>query len=180
MKTIKAIATATIKVSHEKPTNITEAWESVKEARQNRVVVLEAALTFEVFLNQGIAYYFFESPDKRAEFEEIILHSDWCSFAAKRKLASYIINKKGLLEGEAKQDFDEAMRKVMSYRNAWAHGRLSHEDGKIWLNYFEGGTKKKELSDGYLTEMESFLEQAVHKAADFAKTLGAPKARAAS
>jgi len=63
------------------------------------------------------------------------------------KLVSYIINKLNLFEGAAKQEFEKMMKDLMSYRNAWAHGRLSNENGKVWLNYFEGRPMKKELSD---------------------------------
>jgi hypothetical protein len=72
---------------------------------------IEGALTIENQLETIIQHYFFgTSHEKRAVFKSIVLDSDWCSFAAKRKLITYIIDEQNLLEGRAKNDFDKLMR----------------------------------------------------------------------
>ena len=101
-------------------------------------------MTIENQLETIIQHYFFgTSHEKRAVFKSIVLDSDWCSFAAKRKLITYIIDEQNLLEGRAKNDFDNLMRDVMSIRNAFAHGKFSSDDKRVWLSYFEGNPETK-------------------------------------
>src|SRR5205814_5689397 len=114
--------------------------------------------------NGVILHYFFgASHERRAAFESLILNSDWCSFAAKRKLITHIINEQNLLEGRDKSDFDKLMRDVMSVRNAFAHGKLSSDEKRVWLWFFEGRPREEELTDDYLTEIETLLREAFEK-----------------
>jgi hypothetical protein len=146
--------------------NLTEAMNLAREARRNRLKVIEAALSVENQLDTVIAHYFFgSSHERRAVFESLVLGSDWCSFAAKRKLITHIINEQMLLQGRDKQDFDNLIRKVMSVRNAFAHGKISSDDKRVWLSFFAGTPQKVELTDEYLTDVETLLR------AGFDKTL---------
>ena len=154
MKQIQVLITGTAQVTTS-GINLTEAMNLAQEARRNRLTVIEGALSVENQLDTVIAHYFFgSSHERRAVFESLVLGSDWCSFAAKRKLITHIINEQMLLQGLDKQEFHDLIRKVMSVRNAFAHGKISSDDQRIWLSFFEGTPRKVELTDEYLTEIE--------------------------
>jgi len=67
------------------------------------------------------------------------------------------------------------MKKVMSARNAFAHGRFSSDQEHVWLSYFEGTPRKQELTDEYLTQIETLLREAVSKAYALAVKIGAKR-----
>jgi hypothetical protein len=147
-----------------------------QEARTNRLQVIEGALSVENQLDAVILHYFFgSSHERRAVFESLVLNSDWCSFAAKRKLIAHIISEQNLLEGADKNEFDKLMKDVMSVRNAFAHGRLSHDETRVWLSFFEGRPREEELTDEYLTEIETLLRVAFEKTFTLAQKIGATK-----
>ena len=132
------------------------------EIRENKIRIIESVLTIENALDFIIQHYFFEnSSEKTSEFKALILNSNWCSFAAKRKLTSYINEKKGFLTGKDKDKFEKLLYKAMSYRNAFAHGQIEigkdGENYKAYLKYFEGGPQEVELDDNYWEELENNL-----------------------
>jgi hypothetical protein len=61
------------------------------------------------------------------------------------------------LKGEDKRRYFESLAKVMQFRNAFAHGELQTDLQKVWLTFFQGSPKKEELSDVYLTQIESTM-----------------------
>lgn len=173
MKRIQALVTGQVQVSTE-GTNLIEAFALGKEARQNRLRVIEGALSVENQLDAVILHYFFGmSHEKRDAFKSLILDSDWCSFAAKRKLILHIINDMNLLQGTDKPEFDECLRKTMSLRNAFAHGKLSSDATRVWLSFFEGTPRKQELTDDYLTSVETTLRTAFDRVFALSVHIGA-------
>jgi len=166
MKQIEVIVTGMVTVGSDTTTNLTEAMQLIAESRSNRDKVLEGARTFERVLEDIILHYFMgNTHPKRDLFKSLILDSDWCSFAAKRKLVTHIINTLDLLTGSDKPHFDKLMRDVMSFRNAFAHGKFLCRERRVYLSYFEGKPQEKELTDDYLTEVETCLRTAHDKAA---------------
>ena len=88
-----------------------------------------------------------------------VLNSDWCSFSAKRRMLSIVVNKFNLLQGKEKSLLEENLKKVMQYRNAFAHGHLAHNVEVQELHYYEGGPVVKALTDSYFQELEQdFLQ----------------------
>ena len=63
----------------------------------------------------------------------------------------------------------------MSFRNAFGHGKISSDDKRIWLSFFEGTPRKIELTDEYLTEIETLLRAAFDKTFALAVKIGATK-----
>ena len=176
--TVKQIRVIVTGIAHVSTTgiNLTEAMNLSREARRNRLKIIEGALSVENQLEPVILQYFFgSSHERRAAFESLVLNSDWCSFAAKRKLIAHIIAEQNLLEGRDKNDFDKLMRDVMSVRNAFAHGRLSSDDKRVWLSFFEGTPRKEELTDDYLARVETLLRTGFDKAFELAVKIGATK-----
>jgi len=175
VKQIRVVVTGTAHISTS-GINLTEAMNLAREARRNRLKVIEGALSVENQLGAVIEHYFFgSSHERRAVFESLILNSDWCSFAEKRKLITHIINEQKLLEGREKEEFDKLMRKVMSARNAFAHGKISSDDKRVWLSFFSGTPQRQELTDEYLTEIETLLRVAFDKTFGLAVKIGATK-----
>ena len=175
MKQIQVIVTGTAHVSTT-GINLTEAMKLSREARRNRLKIIEGALSVENQLEAVILHYFFgASHERRAVFESLVLNSDWCSFAAKRKLIAHIISEQNLLERSNKNGFEKLMKDVMSVRNAFAHGRLSSDDKRVWLSFFEGRPRKEELTDDYLTKVETLLRKAFDQAFELAVKIGATK-----
>jgi hypothetical protein len=60
----------------------------------------------------------------------------------------------------------------MSLRNAFAHGSLSSDDTTVWLSYFEGIPRKQELTDDYLSDVETTLLQAYNSAIALEQKIG--------
>jgi hypothetical protein len=175
VKQIKAVITGVAHVSTS-GINLTEAMDLARQARSNRLKIIEGALSVENQLDTVILYYFFgSSHERRAVFESLVLNSDWCSFAAKRKLITHIVDEQKLLEGRDKEEFDKLLAKVMSVRNAFAHGKISSDDKRVWLSFFSGTPRKQELTDDYLTEVETLLRLACFKTLELAQKIGATK-----
>src|SRR4051812_9556483 len=119
MKQIKVLTTGIV-YARTTGTNVTAAMELSREARRNKAKVIEGAQTVENELETIISHYFYgQSHGRKSVFQSLVLDSDWCSFSAKRKLISHIVNELGLLQGEAKAKFEKLLSDVMSYRNAF-------------------------------------------------------------
>jgi hypothetical protein len=175
MHQIKVIVTGTIQVKTV-PTNLNAAVDLNKEARRNKGKVLEGALSVENQLVDIIAHYFHPlDAQLRAEFGEVVLNSDWCSFSAKRKLIEMIIQKKSVLQGKDLNQYTKLLHDTMAYRNAFAHGKLSSDDERVWLSYFEGQPRKVELSDDHLKKVEQTLRGAFQQTDFVAIQLGVRK-----
>lgn len=63
----------------------------------------------------------------------------------------------------------------MSHRNAFAHGTLSADTNRVWLSYFERQPRKSELTDEFLTEVESTLRNAHDATFALAQRIGTVK-----
>lgn len=147
----------------------------LKQAQENRLRVIEAALVIEKQLNTVLAHYFFsEAEEQKSIFTSLVLNSDWCSFASKRKLLKHLINLKDWIVGQEKNDFDFLLRDVMSFRNAFTHGMLSDDGQSVRLSYFEGGPQERELTGEFLTEIEAKLSQAHDGILMLSAQIGAP------
>ena len=100
-----------------------------------------------------------------------MLSSDWCTFSAKRKLVTHIINATNLLEGPEKNEYDDLLRKVISYRNAFAHGDMSTDGRKVRLSFFESSPRRHFLDDSYFELAEKVLNACFQKTIDLAQRM---------
>lgn len=152
-----------------------EAPAAIQQAHENRARIIESSLALEKRLSTLLAHYFFpDAGDRREIFTSLVLNSDWCAFASKRKLLKHLVNQHDWLTGQDKNDFDCLLRDVMSYRNAFTHGTLSIADGRVLLSFFEGGPQEKELSDKFLGEIERKLCAAHAGIATLSEMVNAP------
>jgi hypothetical protein len=168
VKTIRAIVTFDV-ISKPEETMTEVVFSGVKEAllgtaHENRLSVIASALSVERELEAIILHYFLgESHDRRDAFESLILRSDWCSFSAKLRLVMHIVEEQSLLQDSERNAFEKLLRKVMSFRNAFAHGRMHGDTEKrVFLSYFESKPREVQLTDDYLTRIELTLHEASH------------------
>jgi hypothetical protein len=175
MKQITVIVTCQVQVGTT-AVSVTTATDLSAQARRNKAKVIEGALSVEHELVSMISYYFFGgSHEKKPTFDSLILNSDSCSFAAKRRLMAHIINEQSLLDGTRKNDFEKLLQRVMSFRNAFTHGSLSSDGATVCLSYFEGGPRKHELTDEFLTDVETTLRTAWEECCALARKMGVTK-----
>lgn len=144
------------------PTNVTAGMKLIADARENRKRVLDASTTVEAQVSIIILSHFFpdRSTERRHEFDAMILRSDWCSFSAKRKLLNRIIESQRLLTPRDKTRYDKLLKDVTTYRNAFIHGDLSSDSQAVFLSYFEGAPRHKELTDDFWKQIEKVFADA--------------------
>jgi hypothetical protein len=150
----------------------------IRPFEENKLKIIDTAYFIEEHLEMIITHYFFgrnipENKDKSEKFKTLILTSDWCSFSSKRKLILHIINEKSLLKGSEKNDYENLLRKTMSYRNAFTHGIMSTNGDIVKLKFYEGGPKIKTIDDDYLSEIEKDLNLAFQLTFELAIKIGA-------
>lgn len=117
--------------------------------------------TIEEIIEEIIMLYFFETDSaKSATFDQLVLKSDF-SFSAKLRLLFHIVKERGV----PKNAFDETMFfKLMEYRNAFAHGRISSDGVCAWIDYFKNKPKSVELNHAYLTQIKECLQYTIETA----------------
>lgn len=139
------------------PLDIPSAAAQTNEAHENRKRVILCGLFVEREIEAIIGYYLYPDPvvsEQQAFVAGEILGSDAVSFNQKKRLMMSLVNKKKWLEGDAKADFERDLKRVISLRNAFAHGNIIVRDSTPVLEYFEGGQKKSDLTDDYWTRVE--------------------------
>ncbi len=146
-------------------------------ARETKLEIIDAALTIEDNLSAIIGHYFFPEPSrKKLEFLSLVVGSDWCSFAPKRKLVNHIITETKILEnfiGIKHNDLDELLAKAMDYRNAFTHGKFSTDGKTVWLDYYKAKPIKEKLTDEYLDKAKKAIADAQFQTHVLAARLGA-------
>lgn len=123
---------------------------------KNKLSIISCASMIEGMLEQKITGYFFGIGDSelRTDFVAQIVTSKWCTFDMKRSVVMHIIQKKELLVGSEKEEYEKLLRKVMALRNAFTHGTLSTDQRRVKLSWFESQPKEKFVTDEWLTEIE--------------------------
>ncbi|MBE3143287.1 MAG: hypothetical protein IMZ61_05100 [Planctomycetes bacterium] len=136
-----------------------EAGSVLLIARQNGAQVVYAATSIERQMDQLLLHYFFgpfRSADHRRDFfVQNILQSSGLTYAFKRDTVAKIINEIDLLEGIAKNHLASGLKKIMTWRNAFAHGDIQYDlKSGAMLNFFSGEKQVIVLTDDYWTEVE--------------------------
>jgi hypothetical protein len=143
------------------PVSLKAVNELFAEVLENKKRILEGASSVEHHIDVIVSRHFFPIvSEKSADFDSMILRSDWCSFAAKRKLLGWIVESRNLLDGSDRNKYTKLLRDMMAYRNAFAHGVLSTDGILAFLSYFEGVPRKQELNDDLWRKVETILMDA--------------------
>lgn len=129
-------------------------------ARNNGGKVLYATTSIEKQVEKILLKFFMghlKVSDLRSHlFENEILQSSALTLSAKRLLLDRVINDAGLLQGKKKTKYQAAIKKVIQWRNMFAHGNFIHHniDGVI-VSYYSGGPQIESLTDGFWESLES-------------------------
>ncbi|MBC7705348.1 MAG: hypothetical protein H7274_15560 [Rhodoferax sp.] len=149
-------------------------FDEATEIRKRAGRITSASAAIEELMVAIIAATLFEEVVRRRELVVgSMLRSDWCSFAAKRKLLSIAIKEFKLISGPSKEELEKLLRGVSRYRNAFAHGRLVHNIDCHELHYFEGSPCVRRLDDTYFEELEHVFLSAWSELQSMQEALGA-------
>lgn len=136
----------------------------VETARRNGGKVLYATTSIEQKL-EGMLLEYFMGPftghdDKRVMFEREILQSSALSYSAKKELVTKMINDRNLLVGSKKNAVQSHLKKIMEWRNAFAHGKIQHDSMTgCFIRYYSGEPKTMMLDDNYWDEVEKSFQE---------------------
>lgn len=140
--------------------NVGVSGKDLNLARSNGGMVIWSATCLEEKLDSLIIQFIFSFDKSRNQrgklfFTSRIIKSDYLSYAAKKNLVVDIVNNESLLEGRNKADLEKALKDVMDFRNAFAHGDVIFEEDKgCVLSYWRGGPKRDILSEEYWDRLE--------------------------
>ena len=95
--------------------------------------------------------------------DEIIGTSDF-SFAFKRRVFTRLIERTEALDSADTKELKAGLNKVMEWRNAFAHGKVLHDQkaGYI-LQYYSGGRQELALDDDFFEKVESTLRACLYR-----------------
>lgn len=140
-----------------------EISENMEKARANGGKVLYATTSIEQQL-EGLLLRYFMGPfvkhdHRRDVFEREILQSSALSFSSKKELISKLVNHDDLLKGKKKNKLQSALKSIMEWRNAFAHGKVQHDNKKgCFVKYYSGGSKELNLTDDFWSELEAVFK----------------------
>lgn len=142
-------------------------WDEAAQLRELAGRITSAALAIEEVIVSILTSTLFQEVRKHKSLVVgSMLKSDWCTFAAKRKLLFLAIEQFHLLPGPRKPELEKLLRRVMQYRNAFAHGSLVHNIDAHELHYFEGKPQQKRLDDAYFSQLERTFQAAWNELLD--------------
>jgi len=137
---------------------------TTETARANGGKVLYAATSIEQQL-EGLLLHYFMGPfvthdSPRTMFEREILQSSALSYSSKKELVSKIVNGNDLLKGKKKNKLQGALKKIMEWRNAFAHGKVQHDNVKgCFIKYYSGSVKQLKLTDEFWSNLETVFKE---------------------
>lgn len=135
-----------------------------EKARINGGKVLYATTSIEKQIEGVITEYFMgsfmENNDRRIMFEQEITQSSIFSYRSKKELVSKIVNNLDLLPGKKKNKLQSYLKKIMEWRNAFAHGKIHYDNlTGCFVEHYSGGLKQLILTDDYWSEVERVFNE---------------------
>lgn len=129
-------------------------------ARENGAQILYATTGIEKKCEDVISMYLFGpalGPNERRDlFVNELLQSSSLTFAFKKELARKIITKCDLLKGKNRNSLQGNLKKIMDWRNAFAHGHLVYNNKfGCSLSYFSSSPQSLKLDDDYWSTVEN-------------------------
>lgn len=136
----------------------------VETARKNGGKILYATTSIEQKLEATLLEYFVGSlaaDDQRSiTFETEILQSSALSFRAKKDLVAKVINEAELLAGNRKNSVQGHLKKIMEWRNAFAHGKIKHDSRMgCYVSFYSGHAQTQRLTDDFWDGVEQCFRE---------------------
>jgi len=143
-----------------------ERTEEFSTISQNGSKVITATINIEIQMERIIVDFFFPVDDnppdpRRLLFQQRFLESTLMDFSKKKEIVQTIVGGEDLLEGSEKAKLQKNLKSLMTWRNAFAHGRLDNRLGGAWhLCYFSSAKQDQLLEDAFWTEVEKVFRSA--------------------
>lgn len=137
-----------------------EANKTLEEVRVNVGIVIYSTTSIEQRLEQFIAEYLFgimvgPNPSRQFFNDEIVRSSSF-TYSFKKELARKIAEAEGFVVGKDKEALSSSLKKIMDYRNTFAHGSYRYEQGVgVYVSYYQSARKSELLNDDYWTKLEA-------------------------
>lgn len=134
------------------------------KARVNGGKVLYASTSIEQQLESILLRYFMgpfiAHDERRVLFERDILQSSALSYSSKKELILKIVNEAELLQGKKKNKLQSYLKKIMEWRNAFAHGKVQHDNTQgCFIKYYSGCSKQLKLTDDFWSNLELVFKE---------------------
>lgn len=131
-----------------------EIAEKVEVAKRNGGKILYAATSIEYHMDNIILDYFMgpfvSHQENRVMFESELLQSPALTYQFKKELLQKILNKTMLLKGKKRDKLNQHLKNIMTWRNAFAHGKIQHDDkAGCFIKYYAGNPKTLKLTDEF-------------------------------
>ena len=127
-------------------------------ARKNGGKILYATTSIEQQLESILLRYFMGPfkghEERRVMFEREILQSSALSYSSKKSLVSKILNGNKILDGKKRNKLQGYLKKIMEWRNAFAHGKIQHDNkAGCFIKYYSGRPIDLSLTDDFWDEV---------------------------
>ena len=136
--------------------------EALNIARSNGSKILWSTVCIEKILENIIVDYFMGqfvgACTRRQLFEAEVVQSSSFQFSFKKKLVDDIAKNVRSFKGKDRNKLQSQLKKIMEWRNAFAHGtlRADSKDGVI-LEYYSGSRKAEILNETFWNTVESIF-----------------------
>lgn len=152
----------------------------IEIARKNGGNILYATTSIEQQMESILLRYFMgpfvQHEDRRELFEREIIQSSSLSYSTKKELVSKVINSNNLLDGKKKNNLQAKLKKIMEWRNAFAHGKIQYDSkAGCSIKYYSGGPKNLVLTDTYWNEVEECFNECTKLLGEVLSELDNPK-----
>jgi len=140
-----------------------DGYEELELSKGNISSIIWSAICLESLMENVITNYFFGKFSgldiKRDLFQRELLQSSSMQFSFKKKLLNKICDQRDEISGKKSSKLQGTLKRVMQWRNAFAHGKLSYntKEGVI-LSYFSGDHKTEILNEKFWDSLEQDFE----------------------
>lgn len=141
-----------------------EDFESLKIARLNGGTILWATVCLEQKIERVIVNYFmgpFNGPsEKRHLFENEVIRSASFHMGFKKQLLEKISNELCMPSGKQRNKLQGALKSIVSWRNAFAHGHLKLNARRgVVLCFYSGSHQEQILDEDFWRTVEKTFEE---------------------
>lgn len=141
-----------------------EDFESLKIARLNGSTILWATICLEQKIERIIVNYFmgpFDGPSqKRHLFENEVIRSASFQLGFKKQLLEKISNELRVPFGKQRNKLQGALKKIIFWRNAFAHGHLKlNAQRGVVLCFYAGSHQEQVLDEDFWCAVEKTYEE---------------------
>jgi len=137
-----------------------EDWSELTTARANAGKVLWSAICLEQKMDRILVNFFMgpfsEPSSRRWIFESEVIGNPSFKLSFKKRLLDLITQEIGALTGQKRSKLQGTTKRVIGWRNAFAHGHLKLEASRgVVLCYYADGQQEQHLHDRCWAEIES-------------------------